>query len=84
FVSPLHTTKESELKLISGFSFAFISLLISTSNTYSIESSMLRPPWAFEGGVENMVKRLEVQENRDRIIKELEEGIPGWQCFYQL
>ncbi|MBY1359461.1 D-aminoacylase [Clostridioides difficile] len=44
----------------------------------------LLPPWAFEGGVENMVKRLEVQENRDRIIKELEEGIPGWQCFYQL
>ncbi|CCL05914.1 TPA: D-aminoacylase [Clostridioides difficile] len=44
----------------------------------------LLPPWAFEGGVENMVKRLEVQENRDRIIKELEEGITGWQCFYQL
>ncbi|MCO8907663.1 D-aminoacylase [Clostridioides difficile] len=44
----------------------------------------LLPPWAFEGGVENMVKRLEVQENRDRIIKELEEVIPGWQCFYQL
>ncbi|HFQ7768797.1 TPA: amidohydrolase family protein [Clostridioides difficile] len=44
----------------------------------------LLPPWAFERGVENMVKRLEVQENRDRIIKELEEGIPGWQCFYQL
>ncbi|HBF4489560.1 TPA: D-aminoacylase [Clostridioides difficile] len=44
----------------------------------------LLPPWAFEGGVENMVKRLEVQENRDRTIKELEEGIPGWQCFYQL
>ncbi|HIF5322455.1 TPA: N-acyl-D-amino-acid deacylase family protein [Clostridioides difficile] len=44
----------------------------------------LLPPWAFEGGVENMVKRLEVQENRDRIIKELEEGISGWQCFYQL
>ncbi|MBY2478463.1 D-aminoacylase [Clostridioides difficile] len=44
----------------------------------------LLPTWVFEGGVEDMIKRLEVQENRERIIKELEEGIPGWQCFYQL
>lgn len=44
----------------------------------------LLPPWAFEGGVETMVERLKVQENRNRIKKELNEGIPGWQCFYQM
>ncbi len=42
----------------------------------------LLPPWAFEGGVEALVERLKVQENRDRIRNELTTGIPGWQCFY--
>lgn len=44
----------------------------------------LLPPWAFEGGVENMIQRLSVQENRERIVKELKDGIPGWQCFYRM
>ena len=44
----------------------------------------LLPPWAFEGGVEKMIERLQVQENRDRIVEELKSGIPGWQCFYRM
>lgn len=44
----------------------------------------LLPAWAFEGGVEAMIERLQVQENRERIKRELNEGIPGWQSFFRL
>ena len=43
--------------------------------------SALMPPWTFEGGVGNMLERIKDEENRKQIIKDIEEGIPGWQNF---
>ena len=37
------------------------------------------PPWAFEGGVEKLLTRLADAETRDKIIADVENGIPGWQ-----
>ncbi len=39
------------------------------------------PPWTFEGGTPNMLERIKDPDIRKRIIKEIEEGIPGWQNF---
>lgn len=44
----------------------------------------LLPPWTFEGGVMNMLERIKVPENRERIVREMKEGIPGWQNFFSL
>jgi N-acyl-D-amino-acid deacylase len=41
------------------------------------------PPWMHEGGIQKLLGRLESAENRTRIKKELEEGLPGWQNFYK-
>ena len=43
--------------------------------------SALMPPWTFEGGVNNMIERIKDENNRNQIIKDIEEGIPGWQNF---
>ncbi|MDR3590401.1 MAG: D-aminoacylase [Negativicutes bacterium] len=43
----------------------------------------LLPPWMHEGGIRKLLGRLESAENRARITKELEEGVPGWQNFYK-
>ena len=43
--------------------------------------SALMPPWTFEGGVNNMIERIKDENNRKQIIKDIEEGIPGWQNF---
>jgi N-acyl-D-aspartate/D-glutamate deacylase len=43
----------------------------------------LLPPWAQEGGVHKMLDRLKAPENRTRITRELDEGLPGWQNFYK-
>jgi len=45
--------------------------------------SALMPPWCFEGGVENLLKRLHDRETRRKIKKDIDEGIPGWQNFAQ-
>jgi N-acyl-D-aspartate/D-glutamate deacylase len=37
------------------------------------------PPWASEGGVEQMLARLEQNECRERLRTDLEHGLPGWQ-----
>jgi len=43
----------------------------------------LLPPWTHEGGIKKLLGRLESGENRARISRELEEGLPGWQNFYK-
>lgn len=39
------------------------------------------PPWAFEGGVVNLIKRLKDPEMRSKMRKDIENGIKGWQNF---
>ena len=43
--------------------------------------SALMPPWCFEGGVSNLVKRLQDMELRKKIRHDIEVGLPGWQNF---
>lgn len=43
--------------------------------------SALMPPWAFEGGVDKMIERIKIKENREQIIHDIENGLPGWQNF---
>jgi N-acyl-D-amino-acid deacylase len=42
----------------------------------------LVPPWAMEGGRENMLRRLKNPADRRRIEKDLYQGIPGWYNHY--
>jgi len=39
----------------------------------------LLPPWAHEGGLEMLVKRLKDPEQRRRMRRDMEQGLPGWQ-----
>ncbi len=39
------------------------------------------PPWIFEGGVDKMIERLQDQGVRQRVRKEIAEGLPNWQNF---
>ncbi len=41
------------------------------------------PPWAFEGGLEKLLVRLQDNQARARIISSIEAGIPGWQNMLQ-
>jgi N-acyl-D-aspartate/D-glutamate deacylase len=36
------------------------------------------PPWAHEGGTAKMLERLKDPKQRDRLKKDIREGIPGW------
>lgn len=47
----------------------------------STTMTVLLPQWALEGGVDAMVERLGRREMRDRIRKDYERGIPGWDCL---
>lgn len=44
--------------------------------------SAILPPWAVEGGTAPMLQRLQVKDNRERIKREIREGLPpeagGW------
>jgi N-acyl-D-aspartate/D-glutamate deacylase len=40
------------------------------------------PPWAHEGGKEKMLARLKDPKNRNRLKKEIREGLPGWYNHY--
>jgi N-acyl-D-aspartate/D-glutamate deacylase len=42
----------------------------------------LLPPWSLEGGVPALLSRLQTSENRDRIIGEMIDGVPGWENMY--
>lgn len=39
----------------------------------------LIPPWAQEGGVPGLLARLERPAERDRIISQMRDGLPGWE-----
>ncbi len=40
------------------------------------------PPWAQEGGTEQMFKRLKDMSQRDRLVHDIENGIDGWYDHY--
>jgi len=40
------------------------------------------PPWAHEGGTEEMFKRLQNISLRDRLVRDIENGIDGWYDHY--
>ena len=41
----------------------------------------LLPPWVQEGGVEKLLERLKSPENRQRIKKEMVDGVQGWENY---
>jgi len=43
--------------------------------------STLLPPWVHVGGIDEMLKRLRSSEERERIRKDIELGIMGWENF---
>jgi N-acyl-D-amino-acid deacylase len=47
----------------------------------STSLGVILPPWVHEGGTEQLLKRLEDEENRQKIIQDIEKGIPGWDNF---
>lgn len=40
--------------------------------------SAILPSWVHDGGTEEMLKRLQERDSRERIIKEMETGLKGW------
>ena len=42
----------------------------------------LIPPWAIEGGVDNLIPRLHNSDQRKKIIQDIRQGIPGWEDMY--
>jgi N-acyl-D-aspartate/D-glutamate deacylase len=40
------------------------------------------PPWAHEGGTKRMLERLKDGKERERLKKEIREGLPGWYNHY--
>lgn len=51
---------------------------------YAAGSTMLGvilPPWAHAGGTDKLLARLKDQKQRDKMIKDIKEGIPGWDNF---
>lgn len=47
----------------------------------STSLGVILPPWVHEGGTGKLLKRLEDKSNREKIIKDIETGIPGWDNF---
>ncbi|HSH35612.1 D-aminoacylase [Schnuerera sp.] len=47
----------------------------------STSLGVILPPWVHEGGTEKLLERLEDESNRERIIKDIQTGIPGWDNF---
>ncbi len=53
---------------------------------YSAGSTILGavlPPWAHEGGTEKLLERLQQPELRRRMVRDIEQGIPGWDNFIE-
>jgi N-acyl-D-amino-acid deacylase len=42
---------------------------------------VILPPWVHEGGIDKLVERLENKELRKKMVKDIENGIPGWDNF---
>ena len=43
----------------------------------------LLPPWAHEGGMEKLLERLKDPELRERMRRDIEKGLPGWENFVE-
>ncbi len=43
----------------------------------------LLPPWAHEGGMEKLLERLKDPELRERMRRDIERGLPGWENFVE-
>lgn len=41
----------------------------------------LLPPWAHEGGMDRLLERLRNPKDRERMRRDIEKGIPGWENF---
>jgi N-acyl-D-amino-acid deacylase len=39
------------------------------------------PPWVHDGGTDKLMERLRSPELRNRMVRDMEEGIPGWDNF---
>ena len=53
---------------------------------YAAGSTMLGvilPPWAHDGGTDNLMKRLDDEECRKRMKEDMAKGIPGWDNFVE-
>lgn len=53
---------------------------------YAVGSTMLGvilPPWAHAGGTDELMKRLEDESCRNKMIHDMENGIPGWDNFVE-
>lgn len=51
---------------------------------YAAGSTMLGvilPPWAHAGGTDELLKRLSNSSEREKMIKDMKNGIPGWDNF---
>ncbi len=44
--------------------------------------SSIIPPWAHEGGNEKLLERLKDPATRERLRKDIEDGLPGWYNHY--
>jgi len=42
---------------------------------------VILPPWAHDGGTDKLLERLRSPELRQRMIHDIEQGIPGWDNF---
>ncbi len=42
---------------------------------------VILPPWAHAGGTDQLLKRLQDEESRARMIRDIESGLPGWDNF---
>ena len=44
---------------------------------------VILPPWAHAGGTDELMKRLENNDCRNKMIHDMENGIPGWDNFVE-
>ncbi len=76
---------EPVLKLLDDASAAGIRVSLD-QYPYVAGSTMLGvilPPWVHDGGTDKLLKRLESAEDRKRMVKDITEGIHGWDNFVQ-
>jgi N-acyl-D-aspartate/D-glutamate deacylase len=45
--------------------------------------TQLLPPWAHDGGTDELVKRLKSAETRARIVADIGAGMPGWPNYFE-
>lgn len=43
--------------------------------------SVILPPWVHDGGTDKLIERLNDKELREKMKKDIKEGIPGWDNF---